>query len=918
MKLIFVLLLTLLATPLRLCGQNLLPPIKNYKVFEYQADSKNWGVSTNDEGELFVANNSGLLHFNGEKWNLYKLPNNTTIRSVAVINGKIFTGSYEEFGYWVKNEFGVLKYTSLTHLIKDHVFTSEEFWQILPHGDMVLFRSFNAIYIYKDDKINIVDPSFVVSHMTTYKGRIIIAGGIAGLFEFVDGDMVTLADYDILLDKAIIDMAEIQEGLLIGTKRNGCYIVGDGKVMPFNTGINKELKQYQLNQILPLSKNKIAFGTIKNGIYIYDHKKKDHQKINRQVGLQNNTVLAMTLFKDQLWVGLDNGIDQIRLNYPITYYTDYTGAVGTVYDLAEYEGILYMASNTGIYYFKDNEVRFVEGSQGHVWDLNVTHGELFCGHNTGTYSVKEQVFDKISDISGGYQIVKIPESDSSFIQGTYIGLAKYEKDEKGNWIVTPIEGMDKPSKFLCFEDTHTLWVAHPSKGLFRLVLNDNYEKVIEKIEFNKEDIPTNYNVKVYNIRNQIAFNIAGIWHRYDPILKTIGRFKEFQKFNHKDLVHHDDEFFWFIDNEGSKEVLFTDLGDLSFVLDDIQLQQRLTPEAEEIIKLNDSIYCFTLTDGFGQLNTYSFKQQFENFELPSPKLVSFEDSGNTYALDKDNFEIPYKFAQDITIHIASPALPQAKYYYELKGRRNQEDNIENGIISFQNIPYGTYDLDVYTVSIDNERSKANTIHFQIFPPWYLSKVSIVLYCLTLIGILMAVRKYNLLKLEKKHLKLKAEFIKDQEKMLAKREKEELEKEIKLKQKELARITMNMAEKNKVILELKEMLLVNKNQFASQKRFSSFIKKLDNSIKEDEDWKHFEVNFKELHEDFFENLLKMYPKLTPKDLKLCAYLKMNLASKEIAPLMAISNRGVEIHRYRLRKKLGIDSSQHLSNFLIKFN
>ena len=918
MKLIFVLLLTLLTTPLRLCGQNLLPPIHNYKIFEYQADSKNWGLSTNSAGELFVANNSGLLHFNGEKWQLYKLPNNTTIRSVAEINGKIFTGSYEEFGYWVKNKYGVLEYTSLTHLIKNHVFTSEEFWQILPYGDAVLFRSFNGIYVFKDDKIEVIDPSFVVTFITVYKDRVLVAGGHNRLYELINDDLEPLEEHELFSNKIIIAMAEIEEGLLIGTKRNGCFIVSDEKIMPFETGINSQLKQFQLNQILPLTENIIAFGTIKNGIYLYNKDKKSSQKVNRQVGLQNNTVLSMTTYKDQLWVGLDNGIDRIQLNYPLTFYTDYMGAVGTVYDLAVYKDVLYMASNTGIYYFKDDVLQFVEGSQGHVWDLNVTHGDLFCGHNTGTFRVNESSFEKISNISGGYQIVKVPESNSSFIQGTYIGLAKYEKDGPDNWIVTPIAGINKPAKYLCFEDSHTLWVAHPYKGLYRITLNDTYDEVIEKVEFTADDIPTNYNVKVYNIRNQIALDIEGVWHRYDPILKKIELFEEFQGYNHKNLVYHDDGSFWFIDNEGPKKVLFSDLKEVNYILDDMLLQKRLTPEAENVIKLNDSIYCFTLNDGFGKLNISEFRNQFENYELQKPQLVSFEDKGGIYPLDSEKFKIPNNLSQDIRINFASPALRDAKYYYNLKGPLAQTAYMDHGDIHFQNLPFGTYALNLFSVGIDNERSEANTIQFEIAPPWYLSKVSIALYFLAIIGIIFLRRRYNRSKMEKRHLALKTKFLKDQEERMAKMEKEKLEKEIKKKQKELARITMNMAEKNKVILELKEMLLVNRSQFPNQKRYGAFIKKLDNSIKDDDDWKHFEVNFKELHEDFFENLLKMYPKLTPKDLKLCAYLKMNLTSKEIAPLMAISNRGVEIHRYRLRKKLGIDSSQNLSNFLIKFN
>ena len=159
--------------------------------------------------------------------------------------------------------------------------------------------------------------------------------------------------------------------------------------------------------------------------------------------------------------------------------------------------------------------------------------------------------------------------------------------------------------------------------------------------------------------------------------------------------------------------------------------------------------------------------------------------------------------------------------------------------------------------------------------------------------------------------------KEQQERLAQLEKEELAKEVRLKQNELASTTLNIAKKNEMMLEIKNMLLVNKDKFSNSQRYRSFLKKLDSSIEDTEDWKRFEVNFKELHEDFFERLLKAYPSLTPKDLKLCAYLKMNLSTKEIAPLMAISIRGVEIHRYRLRKKLDIDSSENLSNFLITF-
>ncbi len=905
----------LILVPFWLWSQNLMPPIQNYKSFEYNAASKNWDLSVDLEGELYVANDKGLLHFNGEQWVLYKLPNKTTIRSVAYIGDKIYTGSYEEFGYWKKNDVGLLEYTSLTHLINGHPFSSEEFWQILAFEGSIFFRSFSKIYKYGNDRITVIDPHFVVTNLSIFDNKILAAGGPAGLSWILEDKMAPLKGAEALNDKIIEDMDSTGEGLLIGTKNNGCYVFTNDELKPFEAKINAELKEYQLNKILPLNHGKVAFGTIKNGIYIYDIGHNTCQKLNRGVGLQNNTVLSMLEYKDQLWVGLDNGIDRIQMNNALSYYTDYSGAVGTVYDLAVHEGVIYAGSNTGIYYFQDYDLRFVEGSQGHVWDLEIIEGELFCGHNTGTYKVKKDVLQKVSSISGGYQIVKVPETRSTFLQGTYNGLSKFRKMDNGSWTVSQLNGIDFPIKYLCFEDPKTMWVAHPYKGVYRVKIDDNYNRVLEIQEFGTEAIPNNYNIKLFNIKNQIVLRSEGIWYKYDPIPGEITQFDEFQPYNNKDLIYYDDDYFWFIDNEGSKEVLQTNLKENHFVLDDEQLRKRLAPEGENIIKLNDSIYMFTLIDGFGKLNLSKFQKQVKQFELPTPKLGSFMDEEKKYPLKDTSFSIPNNKAQYITISVSSPSLVQPRYYYELKGTAGQSGNLPGGTLHLQNLPFGNYELAVSTVSINNERSPPLELTLDIAPPWYLSKWSLGVYFLGLIGIVFLVRGFNKRKLERKHSKLREQLQREQAERLAQLEKDELAKEIKLKQKELASTTMNVAKKNELILELKNLLLMNKDKFQNQQRYRSFIKKLNSSINDDEDWRHFEVNFKELHEDFFEVLLERYRSLTPKDLKLCAYLKMNLSSKEIAPLMGITTRGVEIHRYRLRKKLNIDSSRNISNFLI---
>jgi DNA-binding CsgD family transcriptional regulator len=73
----------------------------------------------------------------------------------------------------------------------------------------------------------------------------------------------------------------------------------------------------------------------------------------------------------------------------------------------------------------------------------------------------------------------------------------------------------------------------------------------------------------------------------------------------------------------------------------------------------------------------------------------------------------------------------------------------------------------------------------------------------------------------------------------------------------------------------------------------------------------------VHTNFLEDLKVAFPQLTANDLKLSAYLKMNLSTKEIAQLMKISPRGVEISRYRLRKKLQVPGEVRLFQFFQEF-
>jgi len=137
---------------------------------------------------------------------------------------------------------------------------------------------------------------------------------------------------------------------------------------------------------------------------------------------------------------------------------------------------------------------------------------------------------------------------------------------------------------------------------------------------------------------------------------------------------------------------------------------------------------------------------------------------------------------------------------------------------------------------------------------------------------------------------------------------------------LAASTMNLVVKNEfmenVKEEIREALSTDKPE-EKQKALERIIKEIDTTLKVQEDWKQFEYNFDRVHGDFLKRLTTEFTDLTPGEQKLCAFLRLNMDSKEIANLMGISLRGVEVSRYRLRKKFNLETQQNLAKFILEY-
>ncbi|MGK2864527.1 MAG: triple tyrosine motif-containing protein, partial [Chitinophagaceae bacterium] len=250
---------------------------------------------------------------------------------------------------------------------------------------------------------------------------------------------------------------------------------------------------------------------------------------------------------------------------------------------------------------------------------------------------------------------------------------------------------------------------------------------------------------------------------------------------------------------------------------------------------------------------------------------------------------------------------------------------------YTNLPGGSYIFKVKTKNNLGEESAITMFRFKVLPPWFLSVWAYFLYSSALIAIVYLIHKHQkkkFLRQQEKHEKEQKQLqylhqleLEQSEKEIVKLKNEKLQAEIEHKNKELASTAMHLVQKGEFLTKIKEELLHMKGavvENGSSGDVKKILKKLSEEEKVDKDWEQFATYFDQLHHDFLKKLKEHYPNLSASELKLCAYLLMNLSSKEIAQLMNISGRGVEISRYRLRKKLQIPTETNLYNFLLEFS
>ncbi|PKP13460.1 MAG: hypothetical protein CVU08_05295 [Bacteroidetes bacterium HGW-Bacteroidetes-3] len=912
-----------------------LPPIENYAPEIYGAENQNWSISQSADNYIYVANSSGLLEFNGAKWKLFPTPNKSSLRSVNVIGDKIYTGCYMEFGYWEKNDFGNLIYTSLSKKLKEPLL-EEEFWKILKFDNWVLFQSLHRIYIY-----NTVDESFKSINSKTNLPKVFKVDESIyfqkmndGLYKIENGNPVLISNHPILQNNILVNIFSVDKKILLQTQEKGFYFFEDEKLSKWDFPANDEISSMSVYSSLQLADGSFILGTISNGIYHINTSGKLLNKINQKNGLNNNTVLSAFEDRDHnVWLGLDNGISVVNFDSPFSIFYDIHGKLGTVYASVIFNNNLYLGTNQGLFYKNINsneDFKFVPGTNGQVWCLKVIDNTLFCGHNIGTFIVDDNVAKLISNKMGTWDIKPINNRENSYLQGNYDGLFVLEKVNNTWKIRNKIEGFDISSRHFEFIDNNQLFVSHEYKGVFKLKINPDFTKILQYST--ETSVPKGLKSSLIKYNNEIIYTIKeGIFkynHKKEKFIKDSLMSANFLEndtyFSGNLVVDPKTNTLWGFTN---KNIIYFAPGKLNNIPKIVKIYlpaslRRDIAGFESMTNLTGRQYLFGTSRGYIILNLDKtnverpFKIRINTIEksiLNAPSTPVSLKNNNTFKFRDNNLVFTFSVPE-------FDKYAEVNYQYQLVGMYDEWSNWStNSEVFFKNLPSGYYTFNVKAKIGDLISGNVATYSFRIERPWILSTPMLFLYFILFTALLFLI--HNLYK--NYYAKQKQKLIErkqrdfalaqlENEKVIMRLKNEKLQGEIFSKTRELSVSTMNIINKNELLKTIKDELTLVKDET----NIKPVIKIINQNIANTGDWELFQEAFNNADSDFLKKIKSLHPSLSPNDLRLCAYLRLNLSSKEIAPLLNISVRSVEIKRYRLRKKMDLPHEDSLVAYILK--
>ena len=909
-----------------------IPLLDHFTPNDYQGGIQNWAFDQNSEGVLYVANNDGILEFDGSKWNKYDVPNSTKLRAVKVgSNDRIYVGGQAQIGYFSKTKNNLV-FTSLLNLLPIEKQDIAETWKILTLDEKVYFNTESELFVFEKDTLIAMDLPGYLRFSFIVNNKLFAQFYKLGLYEIVNNEFIHIKGSEI--DNDIVAILPNENNYYCFTREGEVYLLSDSGY----TLINLAIELGTINDVVKLDSGDYAIGTQSNGIFIFSSNFTIKIHLTKKEGLSDRTVKA--LYEDDfknLWIALNNGIDYLKINLPFSQINEEAGIEGTGYAAIKYDNRIYLGTNNGVFTQENSEngikstvFKIIQGSEGQVYNFSKIENGLILNHDRGTFELKKTFLKQIQDIgSWKFMDTKIP---NLFISGNYRGISFYTKNNH-EWSKTKdVEELIESSRIMEFENDSTIWMTHGTKGAFRIEFDSNLEEQKNIKLFGKDQgFPSNIMIDVYSLNNKLVFTSEKGIYNFNSNSMTFSPNSYFNKWLGTDyvttLASNNDNSIYYIQNKRIGHLIQKEFG--SFENETLifkHINKFISNDLANISILDNNNILFGAKEGFINYNPNRKLFINKNFKVLLRKIEthSSNDSITYYETSQiDKLEITE--THSIKFQYASPyfdGFEDLKFSYRLIPLEDKwSEWTTAGEKEYTHLPHGAYRFEIKAQNIYELESDISKFSFEVLTPWYVSnwaKTSYLflgLFFLTLIPLIQRKkhRKEKLLLYEKKEQALK---VKDAE--INRLETEKLKSEIELKNDQLTTITMHLVKKNDFMQDVQNKIEISLDQVNSKKELKKIIKTIDKELSNNDYWDQFAYHFDQVHGNYLKKLSENNIKLSPREIKLAAFLRMNMSSKEISKMLNITIRGTELARYRLRKKLKLKRDQNLVEYLIELD
>ena len=912
----------------------------------YKGGTQNWDIEQLPDGQIAFANNYGLLIFDGANWSLFPIRNYTIVRSLYYdqATDRMYAGASNEFGYYQVDPITYqYNYHNLSDKLPAKLRSFGEIWKIIPWQDKIVFQSKSHLFILdKHGRYKTYHSPQRIETITQANGHLILATR-RGLEEWRNNKSVILPGATFNKKVVVRSLLPYNGKLLIATQQNA-IMTYDGKSLSED---HSELAQLlEKSQIFSaeLKGDKLAIGTVRAGLIVKDLKGRDKNiYLNSSKGLQNNTILSLAFdFEGNIWLAQDNGISCALTNAPFQNIVSERASIGMGYTSLVYENKLYLGTNQGLFVqtmpllqqLAYKEPIPISGVSGQIWNLSIIDNNLLCCADRGLYCIKNGKANKIDGPDGVWTICKLEKHPNYLLAVDYLGLVLLKKEGDEYKMVHRVKS-DVESLGALFEDTDgTLWTNSWQNGIYHLVLSKDMKSVKALQLFNSHNgLVIDQNNLLCKVRGKIYISSVDGFYQYNKKTKKLVYDKPLSKvFNTYGLSlkitetpQHD---LW---AQKADYLAIAHAKGNSYIVDSISYRGMVETQQfglGNMFSMNTGYSLINSSNGFYLVKNHC-KKVDHNYPLLITKITTTNKGDSTVYRhtynEKDNMPqitLPHSLNSIVIEYV----LPE----YEADGAVTYSCLLENydsrwssslaNTKEYTQLSKGKYIFHVRAYNRLRGKTVETSLEINILPAWY-ETIWAYLFYIILGG--LALRTFM------KYLKVRA----DRELMIEKTKRkaemtemqnEKLQTELKHKSSELASSTMSSIHQNDILQKIDEdMALLSESVRREDKKTAVTAKindirnNLQSYLNNDEGWEKFEENFNVVYDDFMKKLTTQYTNLKTNDRKLCAYLRMGLSSKEMAALLNMSVRSIETARYRLRKKLNLESGENLTDFIQNF-